>query len=83
MTAGNFIRVNIYVTVLGNYTLATQTLNGIRFYATGTFTSLGAQSLVLQATGNPVAAGSFSYTPKIIGPHPLGGEACSFPLNVL
>jgi hypothetical protein len=83
MTAGNFIRVNIYVTVLGNYTVATQTLNGIRFYATGTFTNLGAQSLVLQATGNPLAAGSFSYTPKIIGPHPLGGQACSFPLTVL
>jgi hypothetical protein len=82
LTTANSISINVYVTVVGNYTVASQTLNGIRFYSSGTFTALGAQKLLLQGTGQPLAAGDFYFIPKIIGPHPLGGQACGFTLTV-
>jgi hypothetical protein len=78
----NTVSVRVYVSVTGNFTIATNTVNGIAFSYTGTFASTGLQYVILKAVGTPAATGSFTYIPAIVGPHPLGGETCAFGINV-
>lgn len=68
----------IYVTQPGNYTIATNRVNGVTFQYSGTITTIGEQEVILFANGTPEAAGSFPYTAQIVGPAPLGGAACIF-----
>lgn len=49
------------VTQLGTYSLNTFA-NGVVFSGSGTFTSLGSQTIVLSAIGTPVAVGSNNFT---------------------
>jgi hypothetical protein len=82
MSAANTYTLEVFVTDLGNFTIATKTLSGISFYYTGTFTTLGDQTVTLTAYGIPNAIGNFIFTPEIVGPSPLGGEACDFTLPI-
>ncbi len=78
----NNVSMHVYVAALGNFTIATNTVNGMMFYYTGTFTTLGAQYITLTGSGTPAAQGIYTFTPQIVGPHPLGGESCSFKITV-
>lgn len=82
MSAANTYTLQVYVTFLGNFTIASKTLNGVYFYYTGTFTQLGDQTVTLTAYGTPAIIGNFTYTPEIVGPAPLGGVACDFTIPV-
>lgn len=82
LSVSNNISISVFVTILGNYTVATATVNGIRFYHTGMFTTLGQQRITLTGSGTPLVSGITSFTPQIIGPHPLGGQVCGFALSV-
>lgn len=82
LSISNAVSITVFVTVLGNFTIATQSVNGITFAYSGTFTNLGAQKVTLQGEGIPTIPGSFSFIPEIIGPHPLGGESCGFEILV-
>jgi hypothetical protein len=62
LTAANTATIGVNVTVLGTYTISTNTNNGISFSKSGTFSTLGAQNVVLTGTGTPTAAGAFNYT---------------------
>jgi hypothetical protein len=62
MTSENSMAVPVNVTYVGDYTISTNTLNGISFSATGTFTTTGNQTITLKASGTPTAGGSYSYT---------------------
>jgi len=75
LVANNTVTSSVIVTKLGSYNISTQTTNGIRFSATGTFSALGSQSIILIGSGKPVAAGSFSFTP--------GTTGCSFSITVV
>jgi len=79
----NTVTIKVFVTVLGNFTIATNTVNGMEFSHTGTFTTLGSQVVILTGSGTPVAAGTFSFAPQIVGPAPLGGQTCAFNVQVL
>ena len=81
LKAGNTLTVNAYVTVVGNYTISTTELNGMTFSASGTFTDIGAQDVVLQGNGTPEVAGNYTFYPQIVGPAPIGGSICG--LDVL
>jgi hypothetical protein len=82
MSAANTYTLEVFVTFLGNFTIASKTLNGVYFYYTGTFTQLGDQTVTLTAYGTPAIIGNFTYTPEIVGPAPLGGVACDFTVPV-
>ncbi len=82
LNSSNTLTVNAYVTVAGNYTIATTEINGIRFSSTGTFSNLGAQDVVLKGSGTPVASGTFNFVPQIVGPAPLGGSSCGLDVDV-
>ncbi|KIA93531.1 hypothetical protein OA93_22005 [Flavobacterium sp. KMS] len=62
MTSENSMAVPVNVTYVGDYSITTNTLNGVSFSATGTFTSTGAQTITLKASGTPTAGGSYAYT---------------------
>ena len=82
LNASNTFALNVYVATVGNYTISTQTTDGVNFYATGTFTSLGTQDVTLAGSGTPINVGNFTMTPKIVGPAPLGGAGCDFTMAV-
>ena len=61
MTSGNTMVVPVNVTAVGDYNLSTNTVNGISFSKTGTFTSTGEQSVIMFAAGTAGVGGTFSY----------------------
>ena len=83
LTNTNTMAVKVTVTVLGNFTISTNTVNGMIFFYTGEFTTLGSQIVILTGSGTPVTAGTFTFTPEIIGPHPIGGETCTADVEVM
>ena len=76
-TSSNTARVNVDVTTVGTYSIATTAVNGVTFSASGTFSGPGPQAIVLNATGTPAAEGSFTV------PVTVGSTTCSFPLTVV
>jgi len=79
----NTVSMSVYVTIVGNYTISTNSINGMQFSHSGTFTTTGSQYVSLKGEGKPGSKGSFTFSPNIVGPHPLGGQACSFVVTVL
>ena len=77
LTTDNFVAVNVNVVALGDYSIHTETLNGISFSASGTFTKTGPQIINLIGSGNPDQDGHFIFTPK--GDN---GSGCTFDLTV-
>jgi len=77
LTPENIVAINVNVGALGDYTIHTDTLNGISFSASGTFTKTGPQIINLMGSGNPGQAGHLIFTPKADN-----GSGCSFDLTV-
>jgi len=75
LIANNAIMVQVNVTKVGKYTIATTSLNNVQFSAVGKFTSTGVQTVRLQGTGKPAAKGIFAYNTS-------GASACAFVLTV-
>jgi hypothetical protein len=82
LNASNTFTLTVYVSVAGIFSISTQTVNGIVFSYTGRFTRLGTNFVTLTGHGTPTNVGSFTLTPEIIGPAPLGGQSCDFLLPV-
>jgi hypothetical protein len=74
--ATNTVIVQVNVSSVGSYTLSTNTVNGITFSKSGTFTATGLQNVTLQGTGTPVAAGTNTFTPQ------AGASSCTFDIMV-
>ncbi|MES2773526.1 MAG: hypothetical protein V4722_05055 [Bacteroidota bacterium] len=68
--------VQVNVTTVGSYTLSTNTVNGIKFSASGVFAATGIQNVTLQGSGTPTAAGTTTLTPQI------GTSSCTFPVTI-
>lgn len=58
----NLLKLFINVQSTGYWNVYTNTVNGISFSGTGTFTSTGIQEVELLASGTPLASGANSYT---------------------
>lgn len=50
------------VTTTGTYQIKTNTVNGVTFSGSGSFTSTGNKNFTLTATGTPISEGTYSYT---------------------
>lgn len=75
VTDSNTVEVEVTVAVPGTYTIATDTVNGVTFSKTGEFSSIGAQHVILTASGTPTAGGEQSFTVK------YGSSQCQFTIN--
>ena len=82
LTDANTLSIELYIIKPGYVTITTDTINGIIFSFTGTFTTSGSQNALMTGTGTPVYPGDYYFLPKIVGLAPLGGESCSFKLTV-
>jgi hypothetical protein len=73
-TAANTVTLQVTVDSIGTWTVATSTINGVSFSGSGTFTTTGAQTITLNATGTPINAGPYNFTP--------GAGNCAFTVTV-
>lgn len=78
LSNSNTVTIRAYVTAIGNFTIATNTINGMIFSYTGSFTTTGTHFVILTGTGTPITQGTYTFIAMIVGPHPIGGEACAF-----
>ncbi|HEV8079756.1 MAG TPA: hypothetical protein VGP43_03520 [Chitinophagaceae bacterium] len=75
LTSANTVTVQVNVTTVGAYTISTNTVNGVSFSNTGTFTATGVQNVVLNGTGTPVNSGVQNF---IIT---FGSSTCNFSIT--
>ena len=50
------------VTSIGTYAITLNTVNGVTFAASGTFTNTGSRNITLTAIGTPITTGTFTFT---------------------
>lgn len=75
LTAANTVQISVDVAEPGDYSITTNTTNGISFSASGTLDNTGLQIITLIASGTPTSSGTYSFQPNSNG--------CIFPLTVL
>ncbi|MEA9414245.1 hypothetical protein [Flavobacterium sp. PL02] len=61
LTASNKLTVTVNATNTGFWSMKTNTVNGYAFSATGTFTTLGNQTIELLGTGTPIVSGTNNF----------------------
>jgi hypothetical protein len=76
LTGSNMVVVNANVISTGHYIIQTDSLDGIRFYASGNFNQLGNQTVTLTGSGIPALPGEFQF--NLVG----YSSECTFPLTV-
>lgn len=62
LNSSNTVKLTINVTARGKYTITTNSANGVRFYADGTFTATGLQTIILTGLGTPQRDGNFTFS---------------------
>ncbi len=72
LTSTNTVQVQVTVTTPGTYTISTNTVNGVSFSKTGTFTATGVQTVILIGSGTPVSSGNQNFTVT------FGSSVCNF-----
>ncbi|HMT95243.1 MAG TPA: hypothetical protein PKC62_01035 [Ferruginibacter sp.] len=75
MNGSNTATVDAIVTGTGIYTVSSNTVNGVTFVASGSFTQTGTRAVTLTAIGTPAAAGTFTFS--VTG----GSTTCTFDLT--
>lgn len=60
--SSNYIMLRVNVTVPGTYRISTTTQNGFSFADTGTFNNVGLDTVMLKASGTPLAQGPTNFT---------------------
>ncbi len=75
ISASNTVTLKVIVDSVGTYSVTSNTVNGIKFTGSGTFIDEGIQEITLQASGTPLAAGTFSF--------PFGSTGCTFSVTVV
>jgi hypothetical protein len=77
LDSSNYLELSANVTTPGAYSITTTSVNGISFTGSGTFTTSGAQTIILRATGTPIAPGNFNVSIS------NGTAGCTYALTVL
>ncbi len=62
LTAANTLSIQVNVTTVGTFLIGALPTNGMVFGAAGTFTTTGVQTITLNGTGIPLAAGISNHT---------------------
>jgi hypothetical protein len=57
LNATNTITISVNVTAIGNFSISSIPINGFTYSAMGSFTTTGVQTVTLNGSGTPVAAG--------------------------
>ena len=78
----NVMIVKVNVLAAGNFSISTNTINGMTFSLTGTFTTTDTQRVTLIGRGTPVDVGIFGFTPKITSANNNGDAGCTIDVYV-
>jgi hypothetical protein len=76
LNASNTVSLAVNVTAIGSYSVKTGAVNGMSFSGTGSFTSVGLQTITLQGSGTPTVAGANAF------PVTAGSSNCTFTITV-
>lgn len=76
LTDNEHVTIKVNVEEIGSYQISTNTVNGYRFSANGSFTDLGVQYIDLIGTGTPEAVQTDTFSIS------YGSTDCEFALNV-
>ncbi len=71
----NTVQLQVTVTSIGNYTIATDTVNGVSFSNSGTFTTTGLKIITLAGIGTPLNAGIQNFVVT------TGTSVCNFSID--
>ena len=74
LTYLNKVKIDVNVIVPGTYSITTPLINGFSFSGSGKLETMGFGTIILQATGTPLAIGTFIFTPS--------NNGCPFPISV-
>lgn len=77
LVAANTVTIDATVTQVGDWSIATNTVNGYYFSSVGTFTTTGTVQVTLAGSGTPVTAQTDNFTATAIG-----GSTCTFSVTV-
>ncbi len=72
LSAANTVVIHVNVLTAGAFSITTNTINGVRFSASGIFAGTGDLPVTLVGAGTPAAAGTSIFTPAI------GANTCGF-----
>lgn len=79
LTVNEVITIDVLVNTLDTYTFTTNTVNGYNFSASGAFTSLGVNTVILIGNGTPLATQTDVFTIDFVGT----GFTCSTSITVI
>jgi len=77
LNSANYVDVKVDVNTAGSYVISSDTVNGFYFRATGTLSDTGVNTVRLQGSGKPVAAGTNIFTVT------YDSTECSFSVTTL
>jgi hypothetical protein len=77
LTSANKAIIQVNVIKTGTWSITTETVNGIKFSGSGTFSTTGAQSIILAGSGTPAETGRFDF------PFSTGTADCNFAVSVI
>ena len=72
LDTSNTVQVQVTVATPGTYSIATNTVNGVSFSGTGTFSNAGVKSIILNGSGTPMNTGPENFTLM------YGNSQCNF-----
>lgn len=78
LNASNTINIDVLTNVIEPYTITTNTVNGYSFSATGSFSSIGTNTITLQGIGTPSAVQTDTFTITLNG----SSTTCTVDVNV-
>ncbi|MEO6329648.1 MAG: hypothetical protein ABIO55_11980 [Ginsengibacter sp.] len=61
LDASNTISIQVNVAAIGSYDISTNTVNGVIFSSSGSFTTTGAQTVILKGAGTPISSGTQNF----------------------
>lgn len=77
LAASNTVQIQVNVTSPGSYNIKTDSVNGVVFSNSGTFSNTGPQSITLTGSGTPTNAGAQTFAVT------FGTSSCSFSITFL
>ena len=77
LNASNTVQIQVNVTTPGNYSITSNTSDGVTFSLAGIFTATGVQSVTLVGSGTPLNAGVQNFTVS------FGSSTCNFSITFL
>lgn len=75
LTNLNKVKIDVNVMVPGTYSITTPLIDGFSFSGSGKLETMGFGTVMLQATGTPLASGTFIFTPS--------NNGCPFLISVI